>query len=178
MQYAQIQVWRTRGFSPIVQEEPPPQAGTLAAPLRATWCAVAKLFDCLGQFRGSGHTAIGRKQSAPGWCRRDGIFSLPGRHFAGYAKIDRYYRPTRSDELGRLSMIQSDRIRADREAGRYHALSPNSRSRYAEQYLICLLDRGYSWQAIDWVSLLAEVFCFMHSDRYSASLRIASLAKR
>ncbi len=143
-QYAQIEVWRTQGFSPIVQEEPPPQVGMLAAPPRATYGArLQNIFDCLEQPWG-GVTPLSAENKARLGSVDATEFLSSGRYFPGYAKIDRYFRPTRSDALS-LSMILSDRSKADLEARRYRALSPNSRSRYAEQYLICLLDRGYSW---------------------------------
>ena len=142
--YAQIEIWRSRGFSSIVHEDLPPQAGTLAAPRGASNGArLQNIFDCLEQSR-----AVVTPISAEGKARLGSVdateFFSSGRYFPGYAKIDSYFRPTRSDSL-RLSMILSDPSKADWEAGRYRALSPGSKSRHAQQYLICLLDRGYSW---------------------------------
>lgn len=142
--YAKIEIWRSRGFSPIVHEDLPPQGGTLVAPRGATYGArLQNIFDCLEQSR-----VVVTPLSAESKARLGSVdateFFSSGRHFPGYAKIDRYIRPTRSDSL-RLSMILYDRSKADWEAGRYSALSPESKSRHAQQYLICLLDRGYSW---------------------------------
>lgn len=141
-QYAQTEVWRTRGFSPIVHEEPPPKGVTLAAPPQTTYGnRLQNIFDCLEQAR-----VVVTPLSAENIIRLGSLnateFFSSGRYFPGYAKIDRNFRPTRTDEL-KLSMIVSDRPRADWAAGRY--LAANSRSRFAEQYLICLLDRGYRW---------------------------------
>ncbi len=142
--YAQIQVWRTRGFSPIVHEELPPPGITLSAPSGATYGArLRDILDCLEK-----SLTVATPLSAENKARLAGVnatdFFSSERHFPGYANIDRHFRPTRSDSL-RLSMIESNRGKADWAAGRYGAVSPDSRLRYAEQYLICLLDRGYSW---------------------------------
>lgn len=142
--YAQIEIWRSRAFSPVVHEDLPPQGGTLAAPLGATYGArLRNIFDCLEQSR-----VVVTPLSAESKARLGSVdateFFSSGRHFPGYAKIDRHFRPTRSDSLA-LSMILFDRSKADREANRHSALSPEGKSRHAQQYLICLLDRGYSW---------------------------------
>ena len=147
LRYAQIEIWRSRGFSPIVHEDLPPQGGALAAPPGATSGAqLQNIFDCLEQSR-----VVVTPLSAEDKARLGSVdateFFSSGRYFSGYAKIDRYFRPTHSDSLS-LSMILSDRSKADWEAGRYRALSPESKSRHAEQYLICLLDRGYSWKVM------------------------------
>ncbi|MCF7981580.1 MAG: hypothetical protein K9K86_06315 [Pseudomonadales bacterium] len=144
LQYAQIQVWRSRGFSPIVQEETPPREGTLSAPSRATYGArLQNIFACLERSRAVVTLISAKNKVRLGKVDATEFFSSDA-YFPGYAKIDRYFQPTRADTLT-LSMILSDRYRADWEAERYLALSPKSRSLHAEQYLICLLDHGYRW---------------------------------
>lgn len=143
-QYAEIEVWRSRGFIPIVNEDRAPQRGTLAAPRGATNSArIQNIFDCLEQSR-----VVVTPLSAESKARLGDVdateFFTSGRHFPGYAKIDRYFRPTRSDSLT-LGMILSRRSAAVWEAHRYSALSREGKSRHAQQYLVCLLDRGYSW---------------------------------
>ena len=148
LKYAHIEVWRSRGVSSIVREEPPPNRDTLDAPAETTYGGrLGDIFDCLEQAR-----TAARPPSAANMARLAGIdprdyFSADA-YFPGYAKIDTYFRPARSGGL-RLSMILSERFRADAEARRYLALSQDSQSLYAEQYLFCLLDRGYRIQAID-----------------------------
>lgn len=143
-QYAQIQVWRSRGFRPTEHEEHPAEKGTLSAPPHATYGArLRNIFDCLEQARAVVAPPTAENKVRLGSVDATEFFSSDA-YFPGYAKIDSYFRPTRAAAL-RLSMILSDPYRAAIEADWYWALSPSRRTYYAEQYLICLFDRGYSW---------------------------------
>jgi hypothetical protein len=146
-QYSQVQMWRTRGFNPTVYKESPPQAGTLVPPPGATYGArLQNIFECFEKARVS-HDRISTENEARLAKVRPTEFFSSGRYFPGYAKVDKYYRPTRVGELG-LSMILSDRSKADWAASIYLALSPEGRSLLAGHYMICLFDRGYSAYAI------------------------------
>ena len=141
---AQTEVWRTRDYEPAVREEPPVPGATFSAPEGATYGArLQHLYTCLELAE-----AATAQASASNRARLSGVdateFFSSGRYFPGYAKIDRYYRPTRGDER-RLSMIVSRRSFADWAAGRYLSLPPEGRLHFAEHYLVCLLDRGYRW---------------------------------
>lgn len=101
------------------------------------------IFECLEQSRvTSGSITVENKQRLGEFDATD-LFNS-GHYFPGYAKIDRYYRPTGTGELS-LTGVLLDRAQADSAAGTYQKLSPNERTPFAERYLICLLDRGYRW---------------------------------
>lgn len=139
--HAQLQVWRTRGFVPTVREPMLLPGVTLEAPPGATYGARLKnIFDCLEESHGD------IPLSAENKARLVGVdatrFFATGRYFPGYAKVDRYIRPTSEDALA-LSMIVSDRLRADHEARVYLSYPIDGRSLHAAKYLVCLLDRGY-----------------------------------
>lgn len=143
LQYAQIEVWRTRGFDPIVQDEAPAENGTLMAPSRTSYgTRLQDIFECFEQAR------VTYGPVAPEGRRRLGnivatdYFST-GPYFPGYMRVDRFYRPARSGDLS-LTMVHADhRFKADWAAGIYHRLSPQEKLPFAERYLVCLLDRGY-----------------------------------
>lgn len=143
--YAQIEVWRTRGFiPPMLQDEPRPESGTLMVPSRTTYGArLQNIFECFEQARvTSGPITTENKQRLGNIDATD--FFTPGPYFTGYARIDRYYRPTRTGELS-LSGILFDRGKAEWAAGIYRKLSTKERPHFADRYLVCLLDRGYGW---------------------------------
>ena len=147
-EYAQIEVWRTRGFSPMVQDDPLPENGTLMPPPQTTYGKrLRNIFDCFEQARVMrGHITPENKQRL-GNVDATEYFS-PGPYFTGYARIDRYFRPTRTGDL-RLSMIHFDREQADWAATIYKKLSPEERQPFAERYLGCLIDRGYGLRPAD-----------------------------
>jgi len=143
IQYAQIEVWRTRGFNPIV-EELFPESGTLMAPSDTTYgTRLQNIFECFEQARVTSGSATPENKKRLGRIDATDFFSS-GPHFSGYARIDQYFRPTYSGELS-MSVIKFYRERADWSAGIYRELSPNEKILFAEHYIICLLDRGYSW---------------------------------
>jgi hypothetical protein len=142
-QFALLQVWRSKGFKPTVHEEPALQGITLAAPPGATYGArLLDIFECLEKSHGETPLNTGNKARLGSADTTE--FFTSGRYFPGYARIDRSFRPTRSGALS-LSMIESNRFRAAHEAGVYLSYPPESRRLHADQYLICLLGRGYSW---------------------------------
>ena len=141
--YAQIEVWRTRGFiPPTFQDEPRPESGTLMAPSSSTYgIRLQNIFECFEQARvTSGPITTENKQRLGNIEATD--FFTPGPTFEGYARIDKYYRPTRTGRLS-LSGILFDRAQADWVAWTYYKLAPNEKTDFAEHYLICLLGRGY-----------------------------------
>jgi len=142
--FVQIEVWRTRGFTPpTLQDEPRPETGTLMAPYRTTYgTRLQNIFECFEQARVTSGPVTTENNQRIGKIDATDFFT-PGPYFTGYARIDRYYRPTRTGELS-LSGILFDREKADWAAGVYRKLSPNEKTDFAERYLICLLDRGYS----------------------------------
>ncbi len=143
--FAQIEVWRTRGFiPPTLQDKPRPESGTLMAPSGATYgMRLQNIFECFEQARvTSGPITIENKQRLHEFDATNLFTSGP--YFPGYARIDRYYRPTVTGELS-LTGILLYRAQADWAAGIYRELSPKEKMPFAERYLICLLDRGYSW---------------------------------
>ena len=147
-QYAQIEVWRTRGFKPIVKEEYRPESGTLMAPSQTTYSDRLKnIFECFEQARVTSSPITPESKKRLGHVDATQFFS-PGPYFDGYARVDKYFRPTRAGELS-LAKIYSGRARAAWAAGIYRELSADERQPFAERYLICLLDRGYSWWSVD-----------------------------
>ncbi|RRJ82767.1 hypothetical protein [Aestuariirhabdus litorea] len=142
-EFAQIELWRTGVERPAVVDEPPAPEGTLQPPPHTRYGErLGILLDCLTQ--PGGDTA---PFSATERARLDGLearaYFSSDPHFTGYAKLDPYFRPAQESGLS-LSMIVSARDRADREAARYRAGSTAQRTRYAEQYLLCLMERGYA----------------------------------
>lgn len=146
-EYAQIEVWRTRGFKPVVREEYRPDSGALIAPPQSTYgTRLEDIFGCLEQPGATSDPISPDNQNRLGHVDATEFFSS-GRHFPGYARVDKHLRPTRRGDI-RLSMIKKDRGRAAQAASLYEKLLPDEKQRFAERYLICLLDRGYSlWPA-------------------------------
>jgi hypothetical protein len=142
-EYAQIEVWRTRGFRPIVREEYSSDSGALMAPSQSTYGSrLEDIFGCFEQARVTKGPISPDNKKRLGHVDATEFFSS-GIYFPGYARVDNYFRPTRTGDL-RLSMIYSDRARADWASNVYWELSSDEKQRFAERYLICLLDRGYS----------------------------------
>lgn len=147
--FAQIEVWRTRGFTPpMLQDEPRPESGTLMAPSRTTYgTRLQNIFECFEQARvTSGPVTTENKQRQGKIDATD--FFTSGRYFAGYARIDRYYRPTRTGELS-LAGILFDRGKADWARGIYVRLSTEEKPHFADRYVACLLDWGYGRWPVD-----------------------------
>ena len=142
--YAQIEVWRTRGFTPpMLQDKPRPESGTLMAPSGSTYgIRLQNIFECFEQARVTSGAITTENKQRLGNIDATDLFT-PGPTFEGYARIDKYYRPTRTGRLS-LSGILFDRPKADWAAWIYQKLSPNEKSDFAERYLVCLLNRGYS----------------------------------
>jgi len=141
--YAQIEVWRTRGFSPRVQDDPLPESGTLMPPPQTTYgTRLQIIFECFEKSRVSRGPITPENRKRIGSVDATEYFAS-GRYFAGYARVDRYFRPTNTGEL-RLSMLHLDRPRSAWAASIYQKLSPDEKRLFAEQYLGCLFDRGYS----------------------------------
>jgi len=142
--FAQIEVWRTRGFTPpMFQDEPRPESGTLMAPSSSTYgIRLQNIFECFEQARVTSGPITTENKQRLGNVDATDLFTSDY-YFPGYARIDRYYRPTRTGELS-LSGILFDRPKADWAAWIYQKLSPNEKTDFAERHLICLLDRGYS----------------------------------
>ena len=135
-------MWRSQGFHPVVHEDAPPRGETLAAPPGASYGArLQDIFDCLEQARVTDAPLSTTNKVRLGNIEAMKFFSSD-RHFPGYAKVDRFFRPTRTGDL-RLSMINADRARAFWAAGIFEGLSEEEKSQFAERYLVCLLDRGY-----------------------------------
>lgn len=142
--FAQIEVWRTRGFiPPMSQDEPRPGTGTLIAPSNSTYgIRLQSVFECFEQARVTSGPITAENKQRLGNIDATDLFT-PGPIFEGYARIDKYYRPTRTGRLS-LSGILFDRAQADWAAWIYQKLSPKEKTPFAERYLVCLLDRGYS----------------------------------
>jgi hypothetical protein len=140
----QTEIWRTRGYEPKVQEQDPAPGITFSAPDGASYgTRLQHLYTCLELAESaSAQLSANERGRLPEADARDFFSSDP--YFPGYAKIDRHYRPTRRDE-NRLSLIVSRRDFADQAAGRYVARAPEDRARFAEHYVVCLLDLGYRW---------------------------------
>lgn len=146
--YAQIEVWRTRGFSPpVVQDETHPESGTLLAPSSTPYgTRLQNIFECLEYaYVTSGPISTENMQRLGTIDAKDYFTSGP--YFFGYARIDRYYRPTRTGELS-LSGILFDRAKADWAAAMYWELSREEKAHFANRYVSCLLDRGYRWSPV------------------------------
>lgn len=142
--YAQIEVWRTRDFTPpMFQDESRPESGTLMAPSSSTYgIRLQNIFECFEQARVTSGPITTENKQRLGNIEATDLFT-PGPTFEGFARIDKYYRPTRTGRLS-LSGILFDRPKADWAAWIYRKLSPNEKTDFAERYLVCLLDRGYS----------------------------------
>jgi hypothetical protein len=142
MEFAQIEVWRTRGFTPKVQDDPSPERGTLMPPPQTTYgTRLQNIFECFEQARvtRSPITSVNKKQL--GAIDATEYFSSGG-YFPGYARVDRYFRPTNTGDL-RLSMLHLDRPQSAWAANVYENLSQEEKPLFAESYLGCLFDRGY-----------------------------------
>ena len=148
-QYAQIEVWRTRGYDPVVQGELYPENGALVAPSSTSYgVRLQNIFECFEQARVTSGSITPESRKRLGNIIATEYFS-PGPYFAGWVRIDRHYRPARSGDLS-LAMVHADRrFKADWAAGIYQNLSANEKLPFAERYLVCLLDRGYSWRRVD-----------------------------
>jgi hypothetical protein len=135
-----IQVWRTREFT-APSNEPVPKAGTTSIPPPETTYAkrLDDIFDCLSS-PSKQNPPI--EQENPLLADLDSLdFPSSDSYFRGYARIDAYFRPTRSGSK-RTSMLVSERPRADQVAGSYLRLTPPERAQRAKQYISCLLERG------------------------------------
>jgi hypothetical protein len=160
---AQIEVWRTRGFTPKVQDDPLPESGALMPPPQTTYgTRLQNIFECFEQ----AHTMRGpvstENRQRLGNIDATGYFSS-GRYFPGYARVDKYFRPTNTGDL-RLSMLRLDRPRSDRAANIYQSLSPEEKQSFAERYLECLFDRGYRLRSVDGSNNAIKSFAIAHSD--------------
>lgn len=143
-EFAQLTVWRTPNFKPTTQEEALPQSGTLLAPSQTnSGEGLQNILDCLEESRDETNLLAPDDRERLGGVDATEFFSSD-RYFPGYAKIDRYFRPTRTGDK-RLSMINSGRAKADQSAMIYGKLSAEEKRHFAERYLVCLLNRGYSW---------------------------------
>jgi hypothetical protein len=143
----QVEIWRTRGYKPTVKEQPPTPGVTLGAPAGSSYgMRLNDVHSCLehAQTRIAGLSA--NEQARLPKLNAVEFFSS-GRHFAGYAKIDRHYRPTRSESetpnAMRLSMTLSRRSDADRSAEIFSSSTQQGQLLFAERYLGCLFSRGY-----------------------------------
>jgi len=147
--FVQIEVWRTRGFTaPTLQDEPRPESGTLMAPSRTTYgTRLQNIFECFEQARVSNGPVTTENKQRIGKIDATDFFT-PDAYFTGYARIDRYYRPTRTGALS-LSGILLDRGKADWASGVYLRLSKEEKTHFADRYLVCLLDRGYGLWSLD-----------------------------
>ena len=142
LEFAQIEVWRTRGFTPAVHDDPLPESGTLTPPPNTTYGSrLQDIFNCFEQARVTSSPVTNESNQRPSSVDATEYFSS-GRHFPGYAKVDRYFRPTTTGDL-RLSMLRLDRPRSAWAANIYETLTPEKKAVLAEQYLSCLLERGY-----------------------------------
>lgn len=142
MEFAQIEVWRTSGFTPKVQDDPLPESGTLMPPPQTTYGRrLQNIFECFEQARVTKSTITSENKQKLGGVDVTEYFSS-GRYFPGYARVDRYFRPTNTGDL-RLSMLHLDRPKSAWAANVYENLSAEEKPLFAESYLGCLLDRGY-----------------------------------
>ena len=143
-EYAQIQLFRDPAVNLHVLEEPSAAKGTLIASSQTSYGSRLKnIINCLKHSHANtSPLAIESKNRLDGFSAMD--FFSSDAYFPGYAKLDKYFRPTNQDEL-RLSMVLSERSSAEYEARYYNDLTPEDKTHYAEQYLNCLLDRGYHW---------------------------------
>jgi hypothetical protein len=143
MEFAQIEVWRTRGFTPKVQDDPFPESGTLMPPPQTTYgTRLQNIFECFEQARVTRSPITSENKQQLGGIDATEYFSS-GRYFSGYARVDRYFRPTNTGDL-RLSVLHLDRPQSAWAANVYENLSPQEKPLFAESYLGCLFDRGYS----------------------------------
>ena len=148
MEFAQIEVWRTRGFTPKVQDDPLPESGTLMPPPQTTYGTwLQNVFDCFGKARVTRDPITFDDKQKLGSVGATEYFSS-GRYFSGYAKVDKYFRPTNTGDL-RLSVLRLDRQRSDWASNIYENLSLKEKRSFAERYLGCLFDRGYSLRLAD-----------------------------
>lgn len=148
MEFAQIEVWRTKGFTPKVQDDPFPESGTLMPPPKTTYgTRLQNIFECFEQTRVTRSPMTSENKQRLGSVDATEYFSS-GRYFPGYARVDSYFRPTNTGDL-RLSMLHLDRPKADWAANVYESLSREEKPRFAERYLGCLFDRGYSLRSAD-----------------------------
>lgn len=142
--HVQIEVWRTRGFKPTAREEYSSDSGALMTPSQSTYGSQLKdIFGCFEQARVTSGPISPDNKERLGLIDATEFFAS-GRYFSGSPRVDNYFRPTRMGDL-RLSMIYSDREKAAWAANLYRELPSDEKQRFAERYLICLLDRGYGW---------------------------------
>jgi hypothetical protein len=148
MEFAQIEVWRTRGFTPKVQDDPLPESGTLMPPSQTSYGARLQIiFECIEKARVTRVPMTPENKQKLDDVDAAEYFSS-GRYFSGYTRVDRYFRPTNTGDL-RLSMLHLDRPRSSWAANIYENLSPEDKPLFAERYLGCLFDRGYSLRSVD-----------------------------
>ena len=151
----QIEIWRTRGYTPRVVEEPPAPGIAFHAPPGASYGTRLKtIYGCLEEV-----AELPAPLSAGDRARLPGVdateFFASDRHFPGYAKIDWHFRPSRASKptwsdpqhvhARGLSMTETRRDLAGWAARRYLDSAPQERRWYAERYLLCLIDHGFRW---------------------------------
>ncbi len=140
-EFKQLEVWRTRGFKPQV-EEYRRDAGVLMAPVQSTYGTRLKdIFECFEQARMTDEPISSDNKKRLGQVNATEFFN-PDPYFSGYPRVDQHFRPARTGDLS-LSMIYSDRARAAWAAGIYKELPYEEKPRFADRYLACLLNRGY-----------------------------------
>ncbi|HEY5790910.1 MAG TPA: hypothetical protein VIX81_09815, partial [Gammaproteobacteria bacterium] len=141
MEFKQIEVWRTQGYAPTVHEEPAPPGMTLTAPPGAGYATRLQHVDACLEHAYAARVPPPHAERARLPAGDLTAFFSSGRHFPGYAQLDRHYQPTRAigpslseplrDDVPRLSMTLARRDFADWAAGRYLALPPEGRAHFA-----------------------------------------------